>query len=45
MPTAQAAQDEADAALVNAANKDITDDDGNVFSDVRDAVNDLLGID
>jgi hypothetical protein len=42
--TAAAAQDEADAALVNAANKDITDDDGNVFSDVRDAVNDLLGI-
>ncbi len=42
---AQAAQDEADAALVNAANKDITDDDGNVFADVRDAVNDLLGID
>jgi hypothetical protein len=42
---AQAAQDEADAALVNAANKDITDDEGNVFSDVRDAVNDLLGID
>ena len=43
--TAEAAKDEADAALVNAANKDITDDDGNVFSDVRDAVNDLLGID
>jgi hypothetical protein len=42
---AQAAKDEADAALVNAANKDITDDEGNVFSDVRDAVNDLLGID
>jgi hypothetical protein len=42
---ADAAQDEADAALVNAANKDITDDEGNVFSDVRDAVNDLLGID
>jgi hypothetical protein len=42
---AEAAQDEADAALVNAANKDITDEDGNVFSDVRDAVNDLLGID
>jgi hypothetical protein len=33
--TAQAAKDEADAALVNAANKDITDDEGNVFSDVR----------
>ena len=43
--TAAAAQDEADAALVNASNKDITDDDGNVFSDVRDAVNGLLGID
>ena len=43
--TAAAAQDDADAALVNASNKDITDDDGNVFSDVRDAVNDLLGID
>jgi hypothetical protein len=43
--TAEAAKDEADAALVNAANKDITDDEGNVFSDVRDAVNDLLGID
>jgi hypothetical protein len=43
--SAQAAQDEADAALVNAANKDITDDDGNVLTDVRDAVNDLLGID
>lgn len=42
---AQAAQDTADAALVNAANKDITDDDGNVLSDVRDAVNGLLGID
>lgn len=42
---AQAAQDTADAALVNAANKDITDDDGNVLTDVRDAVNDLLGID
>lgn len=41
---AEAAQDEADAALVDASNKDITDDDGNVFSDVRDAVNDLLGI-
>jgi hypothetical protein len=41
----QAAKDEADAALVDAANKDITDDDGNVFADVRDAVNDLLGID
>jgi hypothetical protein len=43
--TAQTAQDEADAALVNAANKDITDENGDVFSDVRDAVNDLLGID
>jgi hypothetical protein len=43
--SAQAAQDEADAALVNATNKDITDDDGNVLTDVRDAVNDLLGID
>jgi hypothetical protein len=43
--TAAAAQDEADAALVNASNKDITDDDGNVLTDVRDAVNDLLGID
>jgi hypothetical protein len=42
---AAAAQDEADAALVNASNKDITDDDGNVLTDVRDAVNDLLGID
>jgi hypothetical protein len=42
---ALAAQDAADAALVDAANKDITDDDGNVFADVRDAVNDLLGID
>ena len=42
---AQAAQDEADAALVNAANKDITDENGDVFADVRDAVNDLLGID
>src|SRR5262245_23526139 len=41
---AAAAQDEADAALVNAANKDITDDEGNVLTDVRDAVNDLLGI-
>jgi hypothetical protein len=40
--TAQTAQDDADAALVNAANKDITDDDGNVLTD---AVNDLLGID
>jgi hypothetical protein len=43
--SAQTAQDDADAALVNAANKDITDADGNVFSDVRDAVNHLLGID
>ena len=43
--TVQAAQDEADAALVNAANKDITDDSGNVLTDVRDAVNHLLGID
>jgi hypothetical protein len=43
--TAAAAQDEADAALVNASNKDITDDEGNVLTDVRDAVNDLLGID
>ncbi|HUL06260.1 MAG TPA: hypothetical protein VLV76_08000 [Candidatus Acidoferrum sp.] len=42
---AQKAQDDADAALVNASNKDITDDDGNVFSSVRDAVNNLLGID
>ena len=42
--SAQTAQGEADAALVNAANKDITDDNGNVFSDVRDAVNNLLGI-
>jgi hypothetical protein len=42
---AQVAQDEADAALVNAANKDITDENGDVFADVRDAVNDLLGID
>ena len=42
---AQQAQDDADAALVNASNKDITDEDGNVFSAVRDAVNDLLGID
>ena len=42
---AQQAQDDADAALVNASNKDITDEDGNVFSDVRDAVNHLLGID
>jgi hypothetical protein len=42
---AQQAQDDADAALVNASNKDITDQDGNVFSDVRDAVNHLLGID
>jgi hypothetical protein len=29
----------------NAANKDITDDSGNVLTDVRDAVNHLLGID
>jgi hypothetical protein len=43
--SAQTAQDDADAALVNASNKDITDEDGNVFSDVRDAVNGLLGID
>jgi hypothetical protein len=43
--SAQTAQDDADAALVNASNKDITDADGNVFSDVRDAVNHLLGID
>jgi hypothetical protein len=43
--TAQTAQDDADATLINAANKDITDDDGNVLTDVRDAVNDLLGID
>jgi len=42
---AQQAQDDADAALVNASNKDITDDDGNVLTDVRDAVNSLLGID
>ena len=42
---ADAAQADADAALVNAANKDITDENGNVFSDVRDAVNHLLGID
>jgi hypothetical protein len=42
--TAQTAQDDADAALVNASNKDITDDSGNVLSSVRDAVNDLLGI-
>ena len=43
--SAQTAQDDADAALVNASNKDITDADGNVFSDVRDAVDHLLGID
>jgi hypothetical protein len=42
---ADAAQADADAALVNASNKDITDENGNVFSDVRDAVNHLLGID
>lgn len=42
---ADAAQADADAALVNASNKDITDQDGNVLSDVRDAVNHLLGID
>jgi hypothetical protein len=42
---AEAAQADADAALVNASNKDITDDDGNVLTDVRDAVNQLLGID
>lgn len=41
---ADAAQDEADSALVNAANKDITDEEGNVLSDVRDTVNDLLGL-
>ena len=43
--SAQTAQDDADAALVNASNKDITDDQGNVLTDVRDAVNNLLGID
>jgi len=43
--SAQTAQDDADAALVNASNKDITDADGSVFSDVRDAVDHLLGID
>ncbi len=42
---ADAAQDEADDALVNAANKDITDEEDNVLADIRDAVNDLLGID
>jgi hypothetical protein len=42
---AQTAQDDADAALVNASNKDITDENGNVLTDVRDAVNHLLGID
>jgi len=42
--TAQAAQQDADAALVNASNKDITDGSGNVLSSVRDAVNNLLGI-
>jgi hypothetical protein len=39
------AQADADAALVNASSKDITGDDGNVFSDVREAVDNLLGID
>ena len=42
---ADAAQADADAALVNASNKDITDENGNVLTDVRDAVNHLLGID
>jgi EF hand len=42
---AEDAQEMADAALVDAANKDITDESGEVFSEVRDAVNDLLGID
>ena len=38
------AQAAADAALIDASNKEITDDGGNVLSDIRDAVNDLLGI-
>ncbi len=38
------AQDESDDALKDAANKDITDGSGNVLTDIRDAVNELLGI-
>ena len=41
---AEDAQNVADGALVNAANKDITDENGDVLSDIRDAVNDMLGI-
>ncbi len=42
---AEQAQAEADAALADAANKGITDEDGNVLTDIRDAVNNLLGAD
>ncbi len=42
---AEQAQAEADAALADAASKGTTDEDGNVFTDIRDAVNSLLGND
>ena len=42
---AEQAQAEADAALADAASKGTTDEDGNVLTDIRDAVNSLLGND
>jgi len=42
---AEQAQAEADAALADAGDKGITDEDGNVLTDIRDAVNNLLGAD
>ena len=40
---AEQAQAEADAALADAASKGTTDEDGNVLTDIRDAVDSLLG--
>lgn len=42
---AEQAQAEADAALADAASKGIADENGNVLTDIRDAVNNLLGAD
>ena len=42
---AEQAQAEADAALADAASKGTSDEDGNVLTDIRDAVNSLLGSD
>jgi len=40
---AEQAQAEADAALADAASKGTADEDGNVLTDIRDAVDSLLG--